>query len=120
MKWSLPGQIPTLVLLLCSTSTWFLFRPIVAGKTTKLRDSGKLSRSRFSELLKQKLDKLGYPSVDFSPHSLRAGGAKAVAEVGVPDHIFIRHGRWKSEIAKDGYVKDSLEKQLSVSRSIGL
>jgi len=94
--------------------------PIVAGKTTKLCDSGKLSRSRLSELLKEKLDKLGYPSVNFSPHSLRAGGATAAAEAGVPDHIFKRHGRWKSETAKDGYVKDSLEKRLSVSRSIGL
>ena len=62
-----------------------------------------------SELLKQKLDELGYPSVEFSPHSLRAGGATAA---GVPDRIFKRYGRWKSENVKDGYVKDSLEKRL--------
>ena len=76
---------------------------------SKLHDSGKFSCTRMSELLKQKLDELGYPSVEFSPHSLRAGGATAA---GVPDRIFNRYGRWKSKNVKDGYVKDSLEKRL--------
>jgi len=52
--------------------------------------------------------------VEFTPHSLRAGGATAAAEAGVPDRIFKRDGQWKSENAKDGYVKDSLEKRLKV------
>ena len=73
-----------------------------------------------SELWKQKLDELGYPSVEFSPHSLRAGGATAAVEAGVPDRIFKRHGQWKSENAKDGYFKDSMEKQLLVSKNLGL
>jgi len=107
------GKIP-------KESKLFLFRPIVAGRPPKLRDSGKLSRSRLAELLKEKLDKLGFPAVEFSPHSLRAGGAMAAAEAGIPDRIFKRHGRWKSETAKDGYVKDSLQKRLLVSSSIGL
>jgi len=73
-------------------SELFLFRPFVAGRTPKLRDSGKLSCTRMSELLKQKLDELDYPSVEFSPLSLRAGGATAAVEAGVPDRIFKRHG----------------------------
>jgi len=73
-----------------------------------------------SELLKQKLDELCYPSVEFSPHSLWAGGATAAAEAGVPDRIFKRHGRWESENAKDGYVKDSLEKRLLFFKSLGI
>ena len=40
----------------------FLFRPIVAGKIPKLRESGQLSRTRLSELLKEKLDQLGFPT----------------------------------------------------------
>ena len=41
-----------------------------------------------SELLKEKLEKLGFSAVEISPHSLRAGGATAAAEAGVPDHLF--------------------------------
>ena len=38
-------------------------------------------------------------------------GATAEANAGVPDRLFKRHGRWKSESAKDGYIKDSMEKR---------
>ena len=31
-----------------------------------------------------------------------------------------RHGRWRSESAKDGYVVDSVDKRLSVSQILGL
>ena len=41
-----------------------------------------------SELLKEKLDKLGFSAVEISPYSVRAGGATAAAEAGVPDHLF--------------------------------
>ena len=49
--------------------------------------------------------------------SLRSGGATAAANAGVPDRHFKRHGRWRSETAKDGYVKDSLSSRLQVSRN---
>ena len=42
-------------------------------------------------------------------HSLLAGGATTAANAGMPDRNFKRHGRGKSESAKDGYVEDSLE-----------
>ena len=42
------------------------------------------------------------------------------AKVGVPDRLFKRHGRWKSEKAKDGYVDDSVERRLSVTRQLNL
>lgn len=53
-------------------------------------------------------------------HSLRSGGASAAANSGVKDRMFKRHGRWLSDKAKDGYVKDNLEERLSVSLSLGL
>ena len=53
-------------------------------------------------------------------HSLRAGGASKAANMGISDRFFKRHGRWKSENAKDGYTMDALENRLSVSRSLGL
>ena len=39
-------------------------------------------------------------------HSLRSGRARATARHGIPDKLFKRHGRWVSETAKDGYVKE--------------
>ena len=56
----------------------------------------------------------------FGMHSLRAGGATAAANAGVPDRLFKRHGRWRSESAKDCYVKDSVDSRLSVSKSLGI
>ena len=99
----------------------FLFRPITKTKTgERLRASGKLSYSTLRELFKKKLTELGYPAAEFGLHSLRAGGATAAANAGVPDRLFKRHGRWRSDSAKDGYIEDSTVKRLSVSKSIGL
>ena len=44
----------------------------------------------------------------------------AAANANVPDRCFNRHGRWKSENAKDGYIKDKVESRLRVSKSLGL
>ena len=79
-----------------------------------------MSYSTLRELFKKKLSELGYPSEEFGLHSLRAGGASAAANAGVPDRLFKKHGRRKSENAKDGYIEDSLDSRLSVSRQMGL
>lgn len=54
----------------------------------------------------------------FGLHSLRAGGAFAAANAGVSDRLFKRHGRWKTEQAKDGYIKDKLDSLLSVFKRL--
>ena len=51
-------------------------------------------------------------------HSLQSGGASLAAYNGVSDKLFKRHGRWKSDRAKDGYVEDSPESLLSVSKNL--
>jgi hypothetical protein len=53
-------------------------------------------------------------------HCLRSGGATSTCNFGVPDRLFKRHGRWRSENAKDGYVKDSFNDLLFVSTNLGL
>ena len=105
------------------TSENVLFRGVVRTKNgERLRNSGHItcSYTRVRELTLQRLKKLGYDASLFSMHSFRAGGATAAANVGVPDRLFKRHGRWRSESAKDGYVKDSVESRLSVSQSLKL
>ena len=74
-----------------------------------LRESGQISYSCLRDLFCKKLDCLGFAAGDFGLHSLRAGGATAAANARVPDRLFKRHGRWKSENAKDGYVKDNVD-----------
>lgn len=103
------------------SSSLRLFRAIVNTKQgERLRASGSLGYARMRELLLAKLDQLGYDKQQFSLHSLRAGGASAAANAGIPDRLFKRHGRWKSETAKDGYIKDSTSALLSVSSSLKL
>ena len=55
-----------------------------------------------------------------STHSLRAGGASAAANAGVPYRQFQRHGRWESVSAKDGNIDYSLISRLSMSKRIGI
>lgn len=86
----------------------------------KLRKSGGLSYTRLRELLLAKIRQLGWNPALFGMHGLRAGGATAEPNADVPDRLFKRHGRWKSETAKDGYIKDSVEKRLKVSKRLGL
>ena len=99
----------------------YLFRGIMHTKSGEcLRKGGGLSYSRLRELLLEKISSLGMDPKLFGMHSLRAGGATAAANAGVPDRLFKRHGRWKSESAKDGYVKDSVESRLEVSKNLGI
>ena len=54
-------------------------------------------------------------------HSLRSGEATAACNFGVPDkRLKRRHGRWRSENAKDGYVKDSINDLLFVYKNLGI
>ena len=48
-------------------------------------------------------------------HSLRAGGATAAANLGVNDRLFKKHGRWKSEKVKNGYIHENIEAKLIVT-----
>ena len=98
-----------------------LFRGIVVTRSGKrLRSQGSLSYTRLWELFLSKLSQLGFDPKQYGLHSLRSGGASAAANAGVPDRLFKRHGRWRSESAKDGYVKDSVSALLSVSESLNL
>ena len=104
------------------TCELFIFRGISTSKNGKrLRKANKsISYTRVRELLLEELKRVGVDQKAFGTHSLRSGGASAAANAGVPDRLFKRHGRWASEGAKDGYVKDNVERLLSVSRSLGL
>ena len=78
----------------------YIFRPIQKTKNgEKLREAGRISDTCLRDLFNRKFDALGFPAREFGLHSLRAGGATAAANAKVPDRLFKRHGRWKSESA---------------------
>ena len=106
---------------LCTHDQGKVFRAIDSTKNgQRLRKSGGISYTRLRELLLEKIKQLGMDPKAFGMHSVRAGGATAAARAGVADRLFKRHGRWRSESAKDGYVKDALVTRLSVTKQLGI
>jgi len=62
------------------------FRAIYSQREAgEAKRTGRLILWLVQRTSKVKLDKLGVHSVEFGYHSLRAGGAKDAANVGVPD-----------------------------------
>ena len=53
-------------------------------------------------------------------HSLRSGGASAAINEGVSERLIGKHGRWKSGMSRDRYLKDSKKQRLSITKAIGL
>ena len=53
-------------------------------------------------------------------HSLRSGGASAAADNNNSDRQIGKHGRWKSGFSRDRYIKDSKQRRLSLTNSLGL
>ena len=102
----------------------YIFRAMTYFKSSdihKLRQKNTpLSYPTARENVLNAFTDIGLDAKRFGLHSLRSGGASAAANNGVSDRLFKRHGRWKSDKAKDGYVEDSLKSLLSVSSKLGL
>ena len=44
----------------------------------------------------------------------------AAADLGINDRLFQKHGKWKSENAKNVYVHENLRDLFSISKNLGL
>ena len=108
---------------ICDHSSEFIFRSVSFCKSSnsyKLRNTGHISYTRAREILLSALEDIGIDKSKFGLHSLRSGGATAAAAAGIEDRLFKKHGRWKTDKAKDGYVKENIDLRLSVTRKLGL
>jgi hypothetical protein len=107
---------------IANNSQEFIFRSVTFCKSTNtylLRGSSPLSYKRARELLLDDLGSIGFDKSKFGLHSLRAGGATAAANAGMNDRLFKKHGRWASDIAKDGYVCENINEKLLVTQNLG-
>jgi hypothetical protein len=109
---------------LSNDSEEHVFRSLSSCKKTnsfRLKKGGCLFYTRVRELLREMLVEVGlnFPN-EYGTHSLRRGGATASAVNNVCDRLFKKHGRWKSEHAKDSYVSEDINSILSVSQNLGL
>jgi integrase len=64
------------------------------------------------------LEKIGLDSKKYGTHSLRAGGSTSAANSGLEDRLFQRHGRWKTVGSKNAYIKDNVDRLLSVTKNL--
>jgi hypothetical protein len=53
-------------------------------------------------------------------HSLRSGGIPEAAHNRIPERLLKANGRWKSDIAKDGYIKRKMGNRLSVYKNLNI
>ena len=79
-----------------------------------------MSYTRVRKNFLEKLGKIGLNTSKLGLNSLRSGGATQAANSGVCDRLFKKHGRWKSESAKDRYVKEDDSIRRSVSLKLGI
>ena len=64
--------------------------------------------------------KLVAPELNLGLHSLRSCGATMATNSDINERCWKRHGRWKSDSSKYGYVADSIANRLEVSKHLGL
>lgn len=100
----------------------FLFKPVFRshGVAQLIYDNKPISYTRGNEIIRTRLAEFVDNVSKLTVHSFRSGGATAAAAAGVSDRCFKKHGRWRSESAKDRYVEDKIEDRLNVTKSIGL
>ena len=76
--------------------------------------------TRAKECIVEKLKEVA-PDLKLSTHTLRVSGVTTAANAhGVSDRCFKRHGSWKTDIFKDGYIDDSVKKRLSITKKLKL
>lgn len=102
-------------------STLPLFRPLVFQRSSfsySLK-GGKLSYTTCRDILRETFSGLDYNPNDYFLHSLRAGDITSAVHQSsnsISERLLKKHGRWKSDSAKDVYFEESLENRLQVTK----
>ena len=86
----------------------------------KVSKTKRISYFRIREIFKGYISEITTTLENFGLHSLRSGGASSSANNGVSDRLISKQSRWSSEKVKNGDIKDSANKRLTVSNTLGL
>ncbi|VDI52067.1 Hypothetical predicted protein [Mytilus galloprovincialis] len=88
-------------------------KPIFRSKgiATLIHQNKKMSYTSAKENIVKRI-RIVAPNLNLCLHSLRSGGATAAAQSDVNERFIKRHGRWKSDTSKDGYIDDTFEKRM--------
>ena len=100
----------------------FLFRPLFNSKSgVKLIGADKkISYTRTRECIRKKVKSVEGVNLKIGLHSFRSGGATAAIEAGLSHEEVKRHGRWRSDAARNRYLKPSIQTKLQVTKKLGL
>ena len=79
----------------------------------KISETRGISYSRIEEFKSAYRKLRRHPRI-FGLHNLRSGGASAAANNGISDRVISKQGCQSSEKPRDGYIKDSVVKRLTV------
>jgi site-specific recombinase XerD len=78
-----------------------------------------LSYTRCREIFLDAMKQIGIERPQsFGLHSMRSGGATHLANKGISEELIMQHGRWKTQQAKNRYIKRDIETRLALSRSL--
>jgi integrase len=91
------------------TNSTHLFYDMVSG--------GAITGATVNHILKSALSAVGIDPTEYGSHSLRKGGATAMAAANVEARLIKRHGRWRSD-AVYVYITDSTLTRLNAAQSI--
>jgi len=97
-----------------------VLRRFTASKKGLVPTKHALSYSRTREIILGALRGVVPDVSTYGLHSFRSGGATAAFQAHVPLFLISKHGRWKSDHARNGYLKPSLSQNLITSKSLGL
>ena len=99
----------------------YIFRPLqfVKDQDVRLKPTNRpMTYSNTRDEFKNLVKKAGLTQKKLKLHGLRSGGASAAANVGVPDRIIQKQGRWKTVSVKNDYIKENISKFSSITSEI--
>ena len=101
-------------------STLPIVRRLTASKKGLVPTTHGLSYTRTRETVLQAIKPLVPNIGKYGLHSLRSGGATAASNAHIPSTLISRHGRWKTNKAREAYIKPSPEVSLITSKNLGI
>ncbi|XP_063956984.1 uncharacterized protein LOC129276243 isoform X1 [Lytechinus pictus] len=97
-----------------------VIRRLARSKRGLVATSHGLSYTRTREIVLEALKPLVPDVSKFGLHSLRSGGASSASNNRVSPFLISQHGRWKSDKARDTYIKSDATSNLLPSQSLGI